>query len=68
MRSVIVVYILWSDDLLHTADTYCEGLKTVGDLHSFSVGLWVHQLGARVLCEFLVHLSGVCPFILHFEQ
>ena len=48
MRVVIVMYSWWFDDLLHTADTYCDGLKTVGDRHSFSVGLWVGQLGACV--------------------
>ena len=42
------MYNSWSDDLLHTVDTYCDGFKTVGDLHSFSVGLWVRQLGAPV--------------------
>ena len=48
-----------SDDLLHTADTYCDGLKTVGDLHSFSVGLWIHQLGAHVW--FSVTCWCICP-------
>ena len=59
MRSVIVMYNLRSDDLLHTADTYCDGLKTVGDLHSFSVGLWVRQLGARVWSS--VTCWCICP-------
>ena len=59
MRSVIVMYNLWSDDLLCTADTYCDGLKTVGDLHSFSVGLWVRQFGTHVL--FSVTCWCICP-------
>ena len=53
------MYNLWSDDLLHTADTYCDSLKTVGDLHSFSVGLWVCQLGAHVWSS--VTCWCICP-------
>ena len=60
MGSVIVVYNSRSDDLLHTADTYCDGLKTVGDLHSFSVGLWVCQLGARVWSSVTWCICPVC--------
>ena len=48
-----------SDDLLHNADTYCGGLKTVGDLHSFSVGLGVRQLGTRVWSS--VTCWCICP-------
>ena len=50
---------LRSDDLLHTADTYCDGLKTVGDLRSFSVGLWIFQLGAWVWSS-VTHWC-ICP-------
>ena len=53
------MYNLQSDDLLHTADTYCDGLKTVGDLHSFSVGLWIHQLGTCVWSS--VTYWCICP-------
>ena len=53
------MYNSWSDDLLHTADTYCDGLKTVGDLHSFSVGLWIRQLGTRVWSS--VTYWCICP-------
>ena len=53
------MYNLQSDDLLHTADTYCDGLKTVGDLHSFSVGLWIRQLGAHV-CSSVTYWC-ICP-------
>ena len=53
------MYNLRSDDLLHTADTYCDGLKTVGDLHFFSVGLWICQLGARVWSS--VTYWCICP-------
>ena len=43
----------------HVQYTYCDGLKTVGDLHSFSVGLWVHQLGAHVWSS--VTCWYICP-------
>ena len=40
-----VVTCSWrSGDLLHTADTCCDGLKTVGDRSYFSAGHWVCQL------------------------
>ena len=48
-----------SNDLLHTADTYCDSLKTVEDLHSFSVGLWIRQLGTRVWSP--VTYWCICP-------
>ena len=60
MRSVIAMYNSWFDDLLHTADTYCDGLKTVADLHSFSVGLWVRQLGAHVWSSVTYWCICVC--------
>ena len=44
----VVVYSWQSGDLRHTADTYCDDLKTVGDRPSFSASLWVHQLGVDV--------------------
>ena len=44
----VVMYSWRYGDLLHTADTYCDGLKTVGDRPSFSAGLWVRQLGVYV--------------------
>ena len=58
------MYNSWSDDLLHTADTYCDGLKTVGDLQSSSVGLWIHQLGARVWS--FVTCWCICPVCVLF--
>ena len=60
------MYNLQSDDLLIM--TYYDGLKTVGDLHSFSVGLWVRQLGAHVWssvtywCICPVHVLLFCIF------
>ena len=59
MWSVIAMYNSWFDDLLHTADTYCDSLKTVRDLHSFSVGLWVRQLGVHVWSS--VTYWCICP-------
>ena len=53
------MYNLQSDDLLHTADTYCDGLKTVGDLRSFSVGFWILQLGMCVWSS--VTYWCICP-------
>ena len=53
------MYNLLSDDLLHTADTYCGGLKTVKDLRSFFVGLWILQLCACVWSS--VTYWCICP-------
>ena len=54
-------YNLWSGDLLHNKDTCCDGLKIVGDLRSFFVGLWILQFGvcasSSVVCW---HICPVC--------
>ena len=57
---VIVIMYSWQyGDLLHTADTCCGCLKTVGDRLFISAGLWVHQLGVYVLSS--VVCSYICP-------
>ena len=55
----VITYSWRSGDLLHTADTYCDGLKTVGDLRSFFVGLWILQFGACA-CSSVVYWC-ICP-------
>ena len=67
---IVVTYNWWYGDLLHTADTCYGCLRTAGD-HLFSLaGLWVHQLGVYVWSSvfLFIHLSGVCPLVLHLEQ
>ena len=59
MMTDVVTYSWWFGDLLHTTDTYCYGLRTVGDRPSFSAGLWVLQLGVYVWSS--VTCWYICP-------
>ena len=55
-------YNLWSGGLLHNENTCFVGLKIVGDLRSFFVGLWILQLGVCAIssvvcwCICVVHV------------
>ena len=67
MVTDVVMYSWWFGDLLHTADTYCYGLRTVGDRPSFSVGLWVLQLGvyvwSSVTCWYICSMCVLLSYI-----